>query len=556
MRLSYDNLLYHLSLEWMEKLLHSPSLKAGICNKKERQKRDFDIANIESDVAVVVLLRDRKRKLDISSSVNSRKRGKYKKRKLYFTDPNTGKRSVMTYDHSVWWQRYIVNAQSGNPTWEKKFRKRFRLPYESFLDLVEECKESSYFQQWWGTTYHYYNKKRPVPLQLLVLSVLRYLGRGWTMDDLEEVTVINEETIRQFIHQFIEFGSTTLYNKYVKAPLSTEELKDCAAEYTEAGLPGTIGSTDATHIVIEKCAYRLRQLHLGYKLTHTARTYNLTVNHHRRILSSTSGHPSTFNDKSLILFDDFCHSIKDGIYDDKYEFELYDYDRDGKHIKMKYRGCWLIVDNGYLNWSITVPPLKSSVLRREIRFSEWIESMCKDVECAFGILKGRWRCLKYGIRLKGHDNCDKLWLTCCALHNKLLEIDGLSEQWMNGIPSDWETEVDDYDSLPFSLKRLSNPGTCRNFDISGMGMGNDVEKDGIISEMEIPNFDKLVNRQMEHPYEVKCVKDLPLSIFRQNLIRHFNIAFIKNEIKWPKRMREKQADDIAKLTEDMRIESE
>ena len=40
------------------------------------------------------------------------------------------------------------------------------------------------------------------------------------------------------------------------------------------------------------------------------------------------------------------------------------------------------------------------------------------------------------------------------------------------------------------------------------------------------------------------------------LICHFNIAFIKNEIKWPKRMREKQADDIAKLTEDMRIESE
>ena len=141
-------------------------------------------------------------------------------------------------------------------------------------------------------------------------------------DDLEEVTVINAETICIFIHKFIEFGSTTLYNKYVRTLVTLDEIKDCAVEYKIAGLPGTIGSTDATHIILENCIYRLRQLHLGFKLTHTARTYNLTVNHRRRILSSMTGHPATFNDKSLITFDDFCSSIKDGVYDDLYQFEL------------------------------------------------------------------------------------------------------------------------------------------------------------------------------------------------------------------------------------------
>ena len=52
------------------------------------------------------------------------------------------------------------------------------------------------------------------------------------------------------------------------------------------------------------------------------------------------------------------------------------------------------------------------------------ESIRKDVECVFGILKGRFRILKAGIRLHGVDNADSIWSTCCALHNLLLEIDG------------------------------------------------------------------------------------------------------------------------------------
>ena len=60
----------------------------------------------------------------------------------------------------------------------------------------------------------------------------------------------------------------------------------------------------------------------------------------------------------------------------------------------------------------------------EIRWSKWLESMRKDVECTFGILKGGWCILKSGIRLQGVESVDKIWLSCCALHNWLLEIDG------------------------------------------------------------------------------------------------------------------------------------
>ena len=267
-------------------------------------------------------------------------------------------------------------------------------------------------------------------------------------------------------------------------------------------------------------------MHLGYKLKSTARTYNLTVNHRRRILGTTKGHPARFNDKILVTFDDFVKSLRDGKYNDEYDFELLDFDENRNVIRVKYKGCYLIVDNGYLDWSVTVPPLKTTDLYSYLRFSNWLESMRKDVECAFGILKGRWRCLRYGIRLHGIEGCDKIWLTCCALHNYLLEVDGLHDQWRNGVKSFYETEIDDSTNLPFALKRLAKPNQERTYDLSKVGYGNDVVRT-VNEEINVGTKYNLDQNKVHN------VKDLSLHQFRMKLITHFNIAFMHKKIVWP-----------------------
>ena len=85
---------------------------------------------------------------------------------------------------------------------------------------------------------------------------------------------------------------------------------------------------------------------------------------------------------------------------------LYD---DDKLIKVPYKYCYVIVHNGYLHWSVTVPPMKTTNFRKEIRFPDLIDSMRKDIECSFGVSNGRWRVLRYGIKLWGIQNTDK----CC-----------------------------------------------------------------------------------------------------------------------------------------------
>ena len=55
-------------------------------------------------------------------------------------------------------------------------------------------------------------------------------------------------------------------------------------------------------------------------------------------------------------------------------------------IAVKYKGVYVIVDNGYLNWSCTAPLFTVTSNVDEIRWSRWLKSMRKDVECTFGIL--------------------------------------------------------------------------------------------------------------------------------------------------------------------------
>jgi len=69
------------------------------------------------------------------------------------------------------------------------------------------------------------------PLELLLLGPLHYLGQGWTFDDLKEATNINKETHRQFLHVFIEYGSTVLFAKHVPIPTTAKEALDHMAEF-------------------------------------------------------------------------------------------------------------------------------------------------------------------------------------------------------------------------------------------------------------------------------------------------------------------------------------
>ena len=68
--------------------------------------------------------------------------------------------------------------------------------------------------------------------------------------------------------------------------------------------------------------------------------------------------------------------------------------------------------------------------RLEDLFSTNLESVRKDVECVFGILKSRWGCLDRGFKYRQIKVCGDIFRTCAVLHNMML-----SEMVREGKPS-------------------------------------------------------------------------------------------------------------------------
>ena len=79
----------------------------------------------------------------------------------------------------------------------KKFRNRFCLPYPSYKDLLHQIKSVNRFKRWCG---HKWNDKKSSSVELLLLGLLRYLGRGWTFNVIEEQTVISISVHHKFFH--------------------------------------------------------------------------------------------------------------------------------------------------------------------------------------------------------------------------------------------------------------------------------------------------------------------------------------------------------------------
>ena len=258
----------------------------------------------------------------------------------------------------------------------------------------------------------------------------------------------------------------------------------------------------------------------GGKLPQTTRAYQLTVNHKRQILATTQGFPGRWNDKTVVRFDRFVCNIANGLLYDNIEYTLFD----TQGIPTTMKGLWLLVDNGYLNWSCTVPPYKEAIDVESFRWSKWAESIRKDVECCFGILKGRWRILKTGVRIHDLNSVDDIWFTCCTFHNWLLIVDGLSQQWRTGAPSDYQGDMGYHEArlgqLPLPIQRLVDAGQFYTYDPTGMRYH---ETQANIRNMADPNA------------PIDNIRSLSLETFRKQLVVHFDYLWRNNMIQWPSR---------------------
>jgi hypothetical protein len=164
----------------------------------------------------------------------------------------------------------------------------------------------------------------------------------------------------------------------------------------------------------------------------------------------------------------------------------------------------------------------------------------KDCKCVFGILKGRFRVLKTGIRLDGPNAVDNIWLTCCALHNMPLSADGLDEEWGGALGQNDVAECRTF--APFAFQRLSDTSIgsfgSRQHEREAIWLGL-VERSLEEGKQQLLDKD-FAEDEEEEEHVPTLIVDGAISInslsyadFRKLLVNHFDSLHRQNKCKWP-----------------------
>jgi len=253
--------------------------------------------------------------------------------------------------------------------------------------------------------------------ELLVMSALYILGSGAAFRSCNPLCGISTSEVQKFFYIFIE-ALVDMKEEYIFLPRNLTELNRVNKDYSAAGLPGCVGSMDVVHVKWSHCPTGDHNRAKG-KEGYPTLGFQCITDFNRRVMAIYGPQFGSRNDKDIVKHDDNVRAIRHNRLFTNATWKYYDCDENVRSAT----GMYLICDNGYLLWPTSICPYsKANNATQEGFFSTNLESVRKDVECTFGILKKRWKVLNHGFKHRDIVKCEQIFITCCVLHNFLLDL--------------------------------------------------------------------------------------------------------------------------------------
>lgn len=319
------------------------------------------------------------------------------------------------YKDNHWWRMLQNRDHHNTRTVEgRDFRDDFGIPATFFDNIVTWYRENGWESEKRDAFY-----RQPVPLELKILSSFEMLGRGVPPAVPAKMIGCDQGTIRRFFNQFIFNVATNMNSSWIRFPRSSAEVKACVDTYAREHLPGCMGSIDCVHVPWPKAIASLRSWYVGKEGIPTV-AFQVIVDHSRKILSVSQPHPGSLNDKTIATMDSNLHAVRNLPLYTTFPWKALEAPSSDKFM----HGVYFVCDGGYHLWRVLQRCSVVTSSPRIMALMNRISSARKDVECTFGILKSRFRCLKVPILMAELSDVKNLFLTCCIFHNMLLDHDG------------------------------------------------------------------------------------------------------------------------------------
>ena len=410
------------------------------------------------------------------------------------------------FKESCWYKFLQRDLSDLNGRDGKLFRNRFTVPYDLYRQVLLLA------ENWFPQKEKDICGRELSPIFLKLLGTLRMLGKGCSWDLLYELTGVSAEVHRKWTLAFIDKFSKEMYSIYVHGPRNSTELNSVTSLYAAVGFPGCVGSTDCVHIRWEMCPSLWYSSYKNGKNSYASIAYEMTVDHSKRFQATTIGHYGTTSDKTIVKFDGFVNEVK---YGEMYSTAKFKYQIDDKRWATE-KGLYLLVDGGYHKWRIMQCPLKLSDDQKAMRWSEHAESVRKDVECSFGILKKRFQFLKNAITWHRKSDIDNAVFSCVILHNMLHEFDGYDQRWEAEIENS-HNDAEEQICLNRIRRRVVR-ALENNEDHSTIGY----LQHNINNISYANSLDNIVDVEISTEHEV----------LQEKLIRHLDVQWLNNKLRW------------------------
>ena len=206
-------------------------------------------------------------------------------------------------------------------------------------------------------------------------------------------------------------------NDFIKFPKAEAETRQAIQKFQDIShFPQVIGALDGCHIPI-KAPNEEPNEYVNRKSFHSIVLQGV-ADANRKFLHVSTGYAGSIHDARVLRMSSLLTAIEDG---------------DILHSPLRRIGGMqvkplIVADPAYklTTWCMKPFPQTRALTDRQRDFNKSLSSARVVVEQAFGLLKGRWRCLLDKLD-ESVDKVPSTIITCCILHNICLEVNDGTE---------------------------------------------------------------------------------------------------------------------------------
>ncbi|GKC61834.1 ALP1-like protein [Tanacetum coccineum] len=323
-------------------------------------------------------------------------------------------RTPVERDHYGAHDRLVMAYFSEHPQYdEATFRERFRMSRRLFTKIVREVTDAShFFQERYDCT-----GQRSISALMKCTSAIRQMAYGAVPDSLDEYLQMGATTARDSLRIFCKVIMNLYGEEFLRKPTYTDIEKLYAYHNEKHGFPGMLGSIDCTNWPWANCPVAFKaQFSRGdhgpdpFILLEAIASNDLWIWH------AFFGVSGMNNDVNVLRQSPIFNDLKSGRAPDV-PFVVNN---------VPYKRGYYLTDGIYPQWSVLIKSIKNPGTNdhKRILYKTKHEAARKDVERAFGVLKQKWKIIKYPARGLTQSRLSDIMYTCIILHNMIIHDNG------------------------------------------------------------------------------------------------------------------------------------